>query len=206
MHHFHSFKVQVSSNLTPPRLQTKIDSDAVFQFLYFVNFLFFSNLYFVKFFDINTFSLSRKKREWDREKERERDGFIYCDIFCQVFRHQDCLPLSRLHTIWSQTPVSHESCFCVHCVLTWTVQGGPPFWNERRKTNCWTFTTQQLKTVSSAGAENRNRYRSKTVYSAVKARKVRLWQFSFKKETPPCTVETVCEREVRYRKYRYFGL
>jgi hypothetical protein len=102
----------------PPAWKTKIDSDAVFQFLYFVKFLFFSNLYFVKFFDINTFSLSRKKREWDREKERERDGFIYCDIFCQVFRHQHSLPLSRLHTIWSQTPVIHESCFCVHCVLT----------------------------------------------------------------------------------------
>jgi hypothetical protein len=147
-----------------------------------------------------THSPSRVRRE--REKEKERDGCIFCDIFCQ----EHSLPCSRLHALWSQTPVSHESCFCVHCVLTWTVQGGPPFWNERRKTNCWTFTTQQLKTVSSAGAENRNRYRSKTVYSAVKARKVRLWQFSFKKETPPCTVETVCEREVRYRKYRYFGL
>jgi hypothetical protein len=28
------------------------------------------NLYFVKFFDMNTFSLSRKKRERERERKR----------------------------------------------------------------------------------------------------------------------------------------
>ena len=34
------------------------------------------NLYLVKFFDMKTFSLSRKKREWNREKEREKWIYI----------------------------------------------------------------------------------------------------------------------------------
>jgi hypothetical protein len=76
----------------PPAWKTKIDWDAVFQFLYFVKFLFFSNLYFVKFFDMNTFSLLRKKSETERKREREMD--LYIVIFFVKFFDINTVSLS----------------------------------------------------------------------------------------------------------------